>query len=96
VSTNRNEREPDLEGLLQQTAAELRIAIGDANEQRQACGRFFRRGRIAGISTGALVDYLGVSSPSILDMAGYPDDAAQEVMVLIGDISDREIEEVAV
>ena len=89
------EIEPDqiLDELMRQTAAELRTALGDVPKQRLACCRFFQRGQLAGISTGALVDYLGVSTPSILDMAGYTDEAAEKVMVLIGSLSDREIED---
>jgi hypothetical protein len=52
----------------------------------------FGRGAAAGYATGELVDFLGVSSPSILDMAGYPDEAAACVMEMLADISDEEIQ----
>jgi hypothetical protein len=81
---------PAIEALMQQTAEEFRdCAISD---QRLIACRYFRRGALAGLSTGELVDFLGVSTPSVLDRAGYSDEAAQRVMDMIGSISDEEIQ----
>jgi hypothetical protein len=50
-----------------------------------------KRGCAAGISTGELVDFLGVSSTSVLDRAGYSDSESQAVIDLLGETSDEEI-----
>jgi hypothetical protein len=74
------------------TADDFRQAATTGQEQRAAICRYFRRGAAAGYATGELVDFLGVSSPSILDMAGYPDEAAACVMETLADITDEEIQ----
>jgi hypothetical protein len=43
-----------------------------------------------------LVDFLGVSTPSVLEMAGYSNEDAQRVMEMIADISEDEIERIVV
>jgi hypothetical protein len=58
-------------------------------EQRQACVRYFSRGHKAGLSHPELIDFLGVSSPSILDKAGYSDEDSQRVMDMLADMSDE-------
>jgi hypothetical protein len=42
-----------------------------------------------------LVDFLGVPSPSVLEMAGYSDEAAQRVMEMLAGITDEEIQSIA-
>jgi hypothetical protein len=80
----------------EQAAADFRQAIGSIQEQRQACCRYFKRGESADLSTPELIDFLGVSSPSVLEMAGYSEADAQRVMEMIADISKDEIEKTAV
>jgi len=79
-----------------QAAADFRQASLSVQEQRQTCCRYFKRGEIADLSRPELVDFLGVSTPSVLEMAGYSDEDAQRVMEMIADISEDEIEKVAV
>lgn len=71
---------------------EFAAAIGKTEMQRRAICRYFKRGCAAGISTGELVDFLGISATSVLDRAGYSDSESQAVMELVGEISDEEIE----
>src|SRR5258708_18870723 len=78
--------------LTNQAAAEFRQASQSIAEQRQACCRYFKRGELADISQPELIDFLGVSTPSVLDMAGYSDTDAQRLMEMIADISENEIE----
>jgi len=59
---------------------------------RDVCCGYFKWGKNHQITTGELVDYLGVSSPSILDKAQYSEAEAKDVMELIGLITDEEIE----
>lgn len=63
-------------------ASELRAAKGDPEQQKQALCRYYKRGEKANLTAGELVDFLGVSTPSILDMAGYTDEEADAVMEL--------------
>jgi hypothetical protein len=72
-------------------ADDLRASAAAGPEQREAICRYFRRSAAA-YSQGELVDFLGVSSPSILDMAGYSDEAAQRVMEMLASITDEEIQ----
>lgn len=53
--------------------------------------KFFNRWTAAGFSTGELVDYLGVSSPSILERAGFTDDEATVAMDVVATLTDDEI-----
>ncbi len=63
-----------------------------ATDLREALCRYMKQGLGAGFSTGELVDWLGVSSPSILDFAGFDDMEAEAAMTLLGAVSDAEIE----
>jgi hypothetical protein len=85
----------DPEGLaknfLEESAEDFRTCIENPEAQRQACCRYFRRGPLAGLAQSELIDFLALSSPSVLDTAGYAPEAAQQVMDLLGGISDEEI-----
>ena len=63
-----------------------------ATDLREALCRYMKQGLRAGFSTGELVDWLGVSSPSILDAAGFDDVEAVAAMKLLGVVSDAEIQ----
>jgi hypothetical protein len=73
-------------------AEDFRQSAATEQKQRAAICRYLRRGAAADYSHGELVDFLGVSSPSVLDMAGYSDEAALRVMELLADITDEEIQ----
>jgi hypothetical protein len=77
--------------FLEQTAQEFRNISEDPEQQQLACCRYFRRGPLAGLSQSELIDFLGLSSPSVLDLAGYPPEAAQQVMEIAGRLSEEEI-----
>ena len=79
-----------VDALIKQTAAEFREC--STAEQRATACRYFHRGALAGFSTGELIDFLGVSESSVLELAGYSDDATQRVMDMAGTISDEEIQ----
>lgn len=71
---------------------EFRLSRGEFAKQRKAACRYFNLGLAAGLSTGELVDFLGVSSPSILSRAGYDDKESRLIMELIGQLTDEEIQ----
>jgi len=75
--------------VTREAAHDFRRAGQSIEEQRQACVRYFRRGHTAGLSHPELIDFLGVSSPSILDKAGYSDEDSQRVMDMLADMSDE-------
>ncbi len=77
-------------------ADDFRQAGRNVQEWRLASCRYFKRGEIADLSRPELVDFIGVSTPSVLEMAGYSDEDAQSVMELIADISEDEIEKAAI
>jgi len=77
--------------FLEEISQEFKACIENPEEQKRTCCRYFRRGPLAGLSQSELIDFLALSSPSVLDSAGYSPEAAQQVMDMIGGISDAEI-----
>ena len=61
------------------------------SDWRALCARYFARGAHLELSTGELVDFLGVSAGSVLDRAGYGEEDFLRVMDLVGELSDEEI-----
>jgi hypothetical protein len=84
--------EQSVREFTQLAADDFRQSAATESEQRAAICRYFRRGAAAEYSYGELVDFLGVSSPSVLDMADYSVKAAQRVMEMLADITDEEIQ----
>jgi hypothetical protein len=72
-------------------AEDFQRSIATEEEQRAATFRYFRRGADIHLSTPELVDFLGISTPSVLEMAGYSDASAQRVMDMLSDITDEQI-----
>jgi hypothetical protein len=77
--------------LRQQSLADLAGARADPVALRTALARFFRRGTQLGFSDAESVDFLGVTSPSILELAGFSDDAEQHAMSLVSQLTDLDI-----
>jgi hypothetical protein len=84
-------REELLKNFALEAAGDFRTSVESLEEQRRACCRYFRRGTMVGLSQSELIDSLALSAPSILESAGYPPEAAERVMEMIGGISDEEI-----
>jgi hypothetical protein len=85
-------REELLRNFTHEAAGDFRTCVESVDEQRRACCRYFRRGSLVGLSQTELIDSLALAAPSILDDAGYPPEAAERVMEMIGGISDEEIQ----
>jgi uncharacterized protein DUF6882 len=90
------DREQILRNFSEETATEFKGCLEDLTAQRQACCRYFRRGQTLGLSQAELIDWLGLSMPSVLDTAGYSPEDSERVMDMVGEISDQEIEESSV
>src|SRR5262245_40755099 len=67
------------------------LLLDSAEAQRMALCWFLRRGSEEDFTQGELIDFLGVSSPCVLSLAGYPQEAARRVMDMLGDITRDEI-----
>ena len=67
------------------------VRKGDLDLRLALC-RYLKQGAGAGFSTEKLVDWLGVSTPSILDDAGFDESGSKEAMDLLGSLSDQEID----
>jgi hypothetical protein len=78
-----------VDDFTREAADDFRRAGQDFVEQHRACVRYFRRGHSVGLSHPELIDFLGVSTPSVLDKAGYSDEDSQRVMGMLADISDE-------
>jgi uncharacterized protein DUF6882 len=84
--------EAALAELVKLTVADFRLCAGSLAHQQLACCRYFKRGVKAGFSQVDLVDRLGLSAPSVLEMAGYPAEVVQQVMDMSGRLTNEEIE----
>ncbi len=73
------------------TAAELKAAKGNAVVLRQTLCCYYKRGYRAHLTPAELIDFLGVSNPSILDMAGYNEEELESAMEVSDSITDDEI-----
>ena len=81
--------EERLDRVLARAADDFRVSL-DGGEPAwiQACVRYFRDGEHEGFDHGELIDYLGVSTPSVLDRAGYSDAQSLRVMELLPLVDD--------
>lgn len=73
------------------TADELKAVKGNAVDLRQALCRYYHRGYRANLTPDELIDFLGVSNPAILDMAGYNEEEVESTMEISDSITDEEI-----
>lgn len=69
------------------TAADLKQAKGNVPAMRVAIQRYLETGYGAHLSSGELVDFFCVSTPSILDLAGYSDEEADLAVKLYDEIN---------
>lgn len=90
-----NESEEDyfrfVEWLENVTSAELRQAKGSIKEQEKACCRYFKRGYKANLTSGELFDFLGATSPSIVDKAGYSEEEGDALLQISDALTDEQI-----
>lgn len=85
----------DFVGWLSEIAAsDLRLAKGNPELQKQAICRYYKRGEKANLSSGELIDFLGVSTPSIFDMADYSDEEGDDAMEIASLVTDEDLERV--
>lgn len=79
---NDNEYEHKVNDLYRWASDLFRAREKDASIL-EAAHIYFNRGEQEGFSTGELVDFLGVSSPSVLSTAGFSDVEEIRIMELI-------------
>ena len=73
------------------TVAELRGARGNPEAQKQVLCLYYKLGLRANLSKGELIDFLAVSSPTILDLAEYTDEEGDALMRFSDGLTDEEI-----
>ncbi len=81
----------DVDEFITTAIEDFKAALEDPEQQRQACCRYLKRGVRAGVAQDDLIHRLGLSAPSILDLAGYSAELADNVMATLKTISDEEI-----
>ncbi len=81
-----------VEWLSNRTASELRQALGDREVQQQALCRYYKRGERANLTTGEMIDFLGVSTPSIRDRAGYNEEQGDLLMQISDALTEDDIQ----
>ncbi len=77
--------------LSELTANELRHVKDNPEQQKQALCRYYKRGEAANLTASELIDFLGISSPSILEMAGYGEEEGDALFVISDALTDEEI-----
>ena len=75
------------DGLLFHTADFLRASRGNIEAIKQAIVDYLETGYSAHLSSGELVDFFCVSTPSILDKAGYYEEDADAAVKHYDEIS---------
>jgi len=78
--------------LSERTAEDLREALGNPEKQKMALCRYYKLGERANLTAGELIDFLAVSSPSIIDLAGYSDDDGDALMEISDNLTDDDLE----
>jgi predicted XRE-type DNA-binding protein len=81
-----------IEAFFSRSIGVFRDAPDDAAGLRQALLTYLRLGKTGGFSQSELIDFLGVSSPSILESAGLGESRQNLLMSILGDISEAEIQ----
>ena len=73
--------------LENKTADSLRASRGNIEATKQAIVDYLEKGYSAHLSSGELVDFFCVSTPSILDKAGYSEEEADAAVSLYDEIN---------
>jgi hypothetical protein len=70
-----------------ETARSLREAKGDITALREVIRKYLEIGYSSRLSSGQLVDYFCVSTPSILDRAGYTEEEADLAVKIYDEVN---------
>ena len=80
--------------LSELTAGELKQAKHSREAQKLALCRYYKRGERANLTASELIDFLGVSSPCILEQAGYDEEEGDALMQISDALTKEEINSV--
>ena len=89
--TTNEEYSAFVEWLTELTAEEFRQAKANTIEQRKVLCCYYKRGDLANLSIGELIDFLAVSYPSVMDKAGYIYEETAKVMEISDHLPQEEI-----
>lgn len=81
-----------VEWLSDNTASELREARGDSDQLKAVLCRYFKRGLNASLTAGELIDFLGVSTSSIVERAGFTEEEGDAVMAISDQLTHEDIQ----
>ena len=77
--------------LSEWTKHELEQARGDAVAEKQVLCRYYKRGERAQLTASELIDFLAVSTPNIIEEAGYDDEECARLMAISDSLTEEEI-----
>jgi hypothetical protein len=77
-----------LERLQDETVAGLKAANGQTDPLRPVIMSYLKRGYELGLSPSELTDFFCVSTPSIVEAAGYTDTSGDSVVSLFDEVHD--------
>ena len=81
----------ELKVFLQTAPSIFNGTAASTAELRRALAIYLAKGEMCGFSQGELIDYLGISSPSVLELSGFSDAEQEQAMFLLGELTDAEI-----
>ncbi len=78
--------------FIRESALKFSEAKGRPESICKILTQYLRAGAGRGYSQAELIDFLGVSTPSVLDLAEYPEEDQNSVMQLLAGLKDSEIQ----
>jgi hypothetical protein len=79
-----------VEALRKKSADDFRASRQRGEDILLPLKRYFDHGTSADFSLAELIDHLGISTPSILELAGFPDAEAQAAMDSLPRLDDQD------
>ena len=83
----------ELKIFLQASPSIFKGVAASTVELRRALAIYLARGKICGVSQEELIDYLGISTPTVLELSGFSDSQQEYAMFLLGELTDTEIQD---
>jgi predicted XRE-type DNA-binding protein len=83
---------PTQDQFIRESAHEFSEAKGQPESIRKILIQYLQTGAGKGYSQAELIDFLGVSTPSVLDLAEYPEEDQNSVMQLLAGLKESEIQ----
>ena len=82
-----------LKFFLQASPSIFKGVAASTVELRRALVIYLTKGKMCGVSQGELIDHLGISTPTVLELLGFSDSQQEYAMFLLGELTDAEIQD---